>query len=396
MRHTFLALAACLSLTATSVWAADPVMLRSDESIAMPASECGLSPPPDPAGSEGACVPTSPPDVVEGVEVCRDHDPTVWHPLVERGEAGVILCTYGHEHHQDPSAVDDLFGPVGAWAGVPGQSISYPWQTSSAAGPENVAKHQGYKWYVERDQPCRPLRTVPPLDGCFRSWRIQVHSLGTASDATVRFHSFSMEAIVEQGGRTGLVRGGGHLDGGHLSLEADVHPQVCPPLASSPTTFACGARIRRQHSGANLPPPLQRHNSYIVNWYANHNVVAVAPQLEEWGPIDYQNPSNQLFYPPNVRGNNSSGRMEIMAADFRAPWLRPFTTDGVVNFTGFLDRHGDPVTGCTSADVDCVPTVIEGGSVAQYQLHGPKQQLARTEHDVASPVTGRSLIRFPN
>jgi len=246
-----------------------------------------------------------------------------------------------------------------------------------------------------------------PNDGCFISWRVQVHSLGTAADAVVRYHSFSFEAVVDYHGQRGIVRHGGHIDGGHLALLADnATKSVCPKLPSNEPILqedwalaaACGKGVRRAHSGANLPDPYQDHSAYRVNWYSTHKVASVGPQIEEWGPIDFQNPSNQLFYPASAKGNNSNGRIENMSADISYSWLKAAAdASGLVRFRGYTDRTGNQVSGCSVASVDCVPLSVEGVRPFQYLFNSGRQQLTNnTEYDVASPATGKSLIRFPN
>ncbi|MBZ0303776.1 MAG: hypothetical protein K8J31_28810, partial [Anaerolineae bacterium] len=106
-------------------------------------------------------------DVAAGVYdrpcTAAEHDPTKWHSLVNL-EA---KCHYDHQHGDDPSYVNDIFGEPGGWFQSPGQSISFPWQTFPAQTPtesnagylgtgkmENEAKHEGYYWVVRRDQPC--------------------------------------------------------------------------------------------------------------------------------------------------------------------------------------------------------------------------------------------------
>lgn len=350
----------------------------------------------------------NPADTFEGVPVCTDHNPTTWHALVKRGTDGAILCTYTHEHHDDPNTVNDIFGPVGAWAGSPGQAISYAWQTSSAAGPENQAKHEGYKWHVTRDIPCRPFQP-PPDDGCIRAWRIQVHTLGTAADTVVRFHSYSIEARIEYRGRQAIVRHGGWLDTGFLGLIVDggTGTIVCPPLAGNPSSFQCvGSRFgvggpRREHSGVNVPAPHTDHSQHEQNWYARHLGTQVQPHLEEWGPTDYYAPDRQLFHPESpfqLRSNNSVGRVENMLVDLRMSWLQPYAdANGVIRVNAYTDRDGNPVSDCSSPGVDCVPFMIDGAARASYWYNAAHAGLTTmTEHDVLSPITGRSLIRFPN
>lgn len=51
------------------------------------------------------------------------HDNRAWHPLTQE---------FAHEHGDDPSGMDDVFG-TGAYD-LAGGEISYPWQTFRAPG----------------------------------------------------------------------------------------------------------------------------------------------------------------------------------------------------------------------------------------------------------------------
>lgn len=346
------------------------------------------------------------PVMLEGVPLCTDHDKTVWHPLVKKNAAGAILCTYGHEHHDDPSLANSVFGPPSAWWGGT-QTISYPWQTSNATtgALENDAKHEGYKWYVGMNQPCTPASPTNGTDGCFLAWRIQVHAMGHASDATTRYHSYAMEALVQHpDGTQGIIRHVGWIDTGHLALNVDTPPdKICPALPTNPAPFTCGSGVHRAHSGANPPAPYTAHASYFANWYATQQYAQVAVHIEEWGPIDYQNPSNQLYF--GAAANNSRGRPELMSVDLRQSRWNPFKdAQGRVTFNGFADKFGNVVASCSPLGVECTPFVIEGVEQYGYQWSANitmpggalTGSLVDHEHDVMSPSTGRSLIRFPN
>jgi hypothetical protein len=364
------------------------------------------------------------PTLVEGVPVCTDHDSTKYHSLVKRDSAGAILCTYGHEHHDDPNSVNDLFGLPGAWFG-PGQEISYPWQTFTFPNPqadyypvpqpdssslfENAAKHNGYKWYVKRNLSCVPAWAAlgPPNDGCFRAYRVQVHSLGTTADSTVRFHSFSMEALVEQGGKQGVVRGGGWMDSGFLGLLVDGgDSMICPSLSTNPPGFTCPitgtAGTVRTAGSTNVPSPHISHSvpGSATNWYAAHRGgVQVGVSVEDFGPIDYANPSRQQFYPSQYRANNSHGRAGALSASTQWDWLRPYTdASGRITFRGYEGRHGELATGCTAPGLDCVPFIVDGAPAGTFILAAGlcPQECEFGDHDVLSPITGNSLIRYPN
>lgn len=335
----------------------------------------------------------------EGIDVCTDHDATVWHPLVKKDAAGVITCTYGHEHHADPNSVNDIFGPPSAWYGG-NQAISYPWQTSGSAGQENHVKHEGYKWYLARDLECRPNGN-PSFTGCYRAYRIQVHQLGTAADATVRFHSYSLEAVVQHpDGTQGMIRHGGWLDFGHLALSTS-SGAYCPPMTTNPDTFSCDQNNHRGHGSINVPPPNIAKALGQVAWYANHETTALTLGFEEWGPIDGENPATQHLFDPSLKRNNSTGGLGNIALDGDRPWIRPLQVNGYTTWSGYTTSDGGSIaTGCAAPSPTCVPTQLTKVAKIRYlyvaNAQFPQGVPPNTEYDVMSPETGKSLIMFPN
>jgi hypothetical protein len=269
----------------------------------------------------------------------------------------VRRCHYSHEHHANPATVNDLFGPAGAWFGQSGQSLSYPWQTFSADGMESHLKHEGYKWIVARDLPCGAAAT-----DCISAYRIQVHTVAGVMDATARFHSFSIEALACPGGRCGIIRHGGWMDYGHLSLLTNGgNSDACPPLDTNPPRFRCGSGARRVHSSLD-------HFAYFSNWYGVHHVTQPDIHFLEFGPIDYNDPHKQLFFPCPGLGCNFNGsvmRIENLGATTSYDWMNP-DANGMVNFRGYTDRYGDPVNGCSAPAVDCVPLEVTNLPAAVY------------------------------
>jgi hypothetical protein len=355
--------------------------------------------------------------LVEGVPVCTDHDPLKWHPLVKRDATGSILCTYGHEHHGNPHEVDDIFGPPGAWYDG-AEEVSYPWQTFAFASTgtqnetpqaptdpsvyENARKHNGYKWYVKRNLPCI-IRSGS--DGCFRAFRVQVHALGAQTDTIVRFHSFSAEALIDIGGRQGIVRGGGWMNTGALNLlVGGDNGNVCPPLDTNATGQPCGITVppaaRESYSTADVPSPHTAHANpgTTTNWYADHDGgVSPGPAVQMWGPTNYTNPAQQLFYPPQYRANNTLGHLENFVVN--TAYLRAAPgPDGLLTGRVYEDRHGKPARSCTTVALDCIPFTVEHAPLGTVSLHAPEDRADWyfPSYDVASPVTGGSLVMFPN
>lgn len=348
------------------------------------------TPPPPPTPTPAATAVPEPD--VEGVALCADHDRLTWHPLVKRNAAGAITCTYGHEHREDPNAVNDIFGPVGAWYGSVDQ-ISYPWHTVNATTgvAENTAKHEGYKFYVGRDLPCQPTN---PGEGCVLAYRVEVHARGDISDQTTRFHSYSLEALVRYNGVQGMIRHGGHIDTGYLSLIVDDgNSKVCPPIASNPPTFNCDSGSTREASSFNPPAPHVAHDSFITTWYTTHTLTSVGVRLEEWGPIDYYNPTTQLFH-ARPGANNSSGQVSLWI-DGGSGYIRPWAdASGFISRNAYTTAAGVPSTTCTAPGLACVPLQLQSIPIKTTQYTG--LIVPMREFEVLSPVTGKSLIRFPN
>lgn len=361
-----------------------------------------LSAPTSPTPTPTRTPTPAPVSMIEGVPVCTDHDATKWHPLVRRN-GNTILCTYGHEHHADPNSVNDIFGPPGAWYGGT-QEISYPWQTFSTLGQENTVKHEGYKWFVARNQTCAPFWSAPN-DGCMRSWRVLVHSMGSASDVTVRFHSYSIEMQIDYHGQIGVIRHGGWADFGHLALaEAGGHTQ-CPPITSNPPPpFACGGEDNhRLSSSANLPAPFVNADVNLSSWYSSHHTTQISFVVEEWGATDYTDPSHQMFHDPSLNRNNSFGSLGNMFFNGASGDLGQYVNaNGFMTASLYTNRAGDPVTGCSAPGIDCVPLQITNAHATAYAWNSGTQNdavpmtLLYPDWDVLSPVTGKSLIRFPN
>jgi hypothetical protein len=311
--------------------------------------------------------PVMPPQTIP---VCS-HNPDLWHALYDPARN----CHYTHEHHDDPNSINDLFGAPGAWYGQPGNEITPPWYAEGANGaPEG---HEGYKWAVRRFSPCIDMKSPDPeYQGKVCAVRVLVHVNATAAAATVRFHGFSVEAILEHDGVRGMMRYGGHLDTGYLHLQyEDGDPsQVCPPLPSNPTDFSCAdrGRSRRTHSGTHHPAGYTPHNAYLETWYAHHALGGLSPTFDSFGPVDYQNPAQQLFFPDTSNlpfpQNGSRFKLTGVGASTRRPWLMPYMdANRVINFNGYVDRNGEPVSGCTAPAQDCVPLQIEN---VPWQLYG--------------------------
>lgn len=347
---------------------------------------------------ETSPTPSSTPSPSPTVEInyCEDHNPTEYHALYN-AEAD---CWYDHEHGDDPSTVDDIFGETSSWWGGE-QSISYPWQTFGFEGSmsgggsdfptrtgafENDAKHQGYKWHVRRDLPCYSQFA----DGCITAIRSIDHADGSHG-IHVRFHSFAVEMLVCPESRPtdcGIVRTGGWADKGNLAIDNQIVPGY------GPTQINGGTRLHN-YSG----------NQAFATWYGGSNKADVVTQFEDmWVTVNPADPNTIIFRcpdDPNNCGYNSSKRQLHLVGSRLQPtevrWLRQqghIDANGKINYTGFTNRYGTLIrdNSCTTASLDCVPISYSNyDSNFFYQYRGDAR-----EYDTSIGVLPVSPIKYPN
>jgi hypothetical protein len=286
-----------------------------------------------------------PTDPTSDIPLCPDHDPTAWHPLydAERG------CHYDHEHKGDPHQVDDIFGPVGVLYG--GQEISYPWQTFSDAGTENDLKHGGYGWLVRRDQECYSAN-------CITDFRVQFHAIMAGPGAVTRYHSFWLEArgCSEDGpSRCGIIRTGGWADYGRLLVD-DVHI----PLPNDPSGNNNGRRAHNTDAG--------KGSKDFGVWYGDNAMADVALMTNRmWGLVNPENPGELHLFCPDFQCRNNNSKMQAHVIGFRINSNLDSDGDGIVTYSGYTDRDGKIVEGCTEVGLDCVPLEIIDMPVGNYQ-----------------------------
>ncbi len=301
-------------------------------------------------------------DPYPGAPACTDHDPTVWHGLwnAEQG------CYYDHEHKDDPSSADDIFGPVGEF--YSGQEISYPWQTFVGAGDgypepplpgedmlENERKHTGYAWLVRRDISGCTLAYAP----CVHDARIQIHALLSAHDGTVRYHSGVIEVrILNSDGSYGLAKMGGWYDFSCLYIDG-----ARVPLTGDPSD-GCSMNARRSHSST----------SGQIRWYGEHNQEGMPvtsrlsiTTLDAWGPMDPANPGELIFTCPDYRCSENGSNMSLHQLFLGFLPILDDDNDQRLNGLYYTDRYGFLASGCTEAGLDCVPLYLDNIPTAEMQ-----------------------------
>lgn len=339
--------------------------------------------------------------------VCPSHDPNKWHTLVDP----VRKCHYDHHHGDDPHFVADLLGQPGAWFGDSGRSISYPWMTFNFNGQannvptassqmENDYKHEGYYWVVRRGMPCNGIEQQGGL--CVRDYRVLFHMAQTTMDFPVRFHSYSMEAIIcrENGAAPcGVYRIGGWMDTGVLARQTtpngaltegcavngpEAGTRVSLPSDEWIEQFECGTVGQNQSRCSNpgggnnnwrchqafrgiqqLPA---KGSAELATWFAHDLADRARYQISFFDPIAELNPANPasptlttdslLCTGVNCRHTGSMVNgipgYAVVVAD-RGGHTVDSNNDGVADLRGYTNRWGERVSGCTRASLDCVP-----------------------------------------
>jgi len=324
--------------------------------------ELGSTPTPPPIPTQTAAVPTSttaPSPTVVGqpgapypeAPLCATHDPRAYHTLWDPARG----CHYDHHHGDDPHSVDDIFGT--AYYDWAGGSISYPWQTvnSTTGCLENDCKHTGYVWLVRRDQGCFSQFGT----GCVTDFRALVHAMSSAHDTSVRYHSAWVEMRicgVDAPDVCGIFRSGGWQDTGDLMIDA-------VPVIDYPDN---NNRFKLHYAVTG--------NASFGTWYSGSpggegqrgGFWSVVVEIGDmWGPLDPADPHRMQFFCPdpttNCASNGSRYQPHLIGLAFPPRFVQLVDPDGdrIANYQGYADRYGQPVTGCTSPGLDCVPLIFE-------------------------------------
>jgi hypothetical protein len=310
------------------------------------------------------------------------HDPIKWHSLINE-EHG---CHYNHEHKDDPHTVNDIFGPAGAYYG--GQEISYPWLTGN--GTENLmwpnGKHQGYGWLVHRNIG-NPMNSAYYID----AFRGQYHSIMSATDAVVRFHSYWLEIkVCEEGaGECGILRTGGWSDYNVLTID-DKHV----PLHGDGSLHSF-TRRRDYRS------PARGNEQFDSAWYGGANSGTFAffgLNGETWGLVSQNDPHALHLFCPDFRCKLNGSKMNPHVVSFHlsSDWDElDGIKDGKLTYTGYTDRYGQLAPNCTAPALDCVPLILKNVPVnVHVHYRADTHDYPEVDYDI-SPE-GAYWIEYPN
>jgi len=331
--------------------------------------------------------------------LCTSHDPTQFHTLWNSD----LGCHYDHSHGMNPHDVDDIFGTqIYTWAGG---EISYPWQTFAGgdagyAPPptdtlklENVAKHDGYHWIVVRNFHCAANAVQ-----CIRAFRIETHVMPHKQDAVVRYHSMWAEVQVCRGENwsvCGIVRIGGWQDFHRLGIDSQPLPTPLPGDDTHGVT-----RLHFWHGGL-----FASTSNRSATWYGDdlilgeavilETLTAMEPDLTEHYFCDgYAAPDgNPGLCPAPYNQQNGSWVIQENVV-LHLPDNLDGVVNGIVNISGYTNRHHHIVQGCTAVGLDCIPfevsNILPNNDI---QLDRTQQPVAKTEMDMAP--AGEYWLHYP-
>lgn len=371
------------------------------------------------------------------VPSCTDHNPNVWHGVVKRDANGAIRCSHGHEHKGNPHEGDSTFALYNGGTPFPfSQEISHPWETTQ----ENLNKHTFYAWHTHLNIGGATCQTIGDKPYGFKHLRVQMHADGH-DGALTRFHSYDLEAVAcdpADPSYAGYLRTGGHLDYGGLRVEATDSQgrrvTTLVPLASDSDSI-CGQAPttnivkRRTHPQYNPSPNTQIHDWL---WYGSTNECwdPAAPSMKAFdvntighgsfddeGPVNHTAPNNPLLLfeglgilcpstPPNRCDDSRARPVSNVGINFSGNGLNTQfidlldgVADNKVTWTGYVNRFGQIVTGCSASPLNCIPaklTNMKLGSHESRPNQAEAQQWPYQDFDVVDPATGQSLILHPN
>lgn len=335
---------------------------------------------------------TSTPGTISSLPKCVSHDPTTYHSLVDEQRG----CHYTHTHNQNPADGDAIFGPLSL-----SQSISYPWQTPH----ENMAKHAGYKWDVEIKDQCHPRPGIN-YPHCVMAWRIQHHSVGGATGAATRLHSYYAEVLVCRNGDCGIIRTGGWSDFGILMVPYKGERVVLSNDATELDTYRFGAPPYRGHPPAQDCPTSGGRCNYVWNSSNrlgyNQFVSFDFRVADDFGGLVVHGDgtiSDRLICPDfHCRFNHS--QFWVYEVLVEIPNSLDEDGDGFVTFDGFVDTSGNINPSCHTAGPNCAPLTVENAPVGRFAFNEglnivEGSRAGRIEEFDLSPP-GEWWIEYPN
>jgi hypothetical protein len=331
---------------------------------------------------------------------CATHDPTdlahgVWN--------AALGCHYDHSHQVDPLS-PEIMAIFGDYRDYTGQAVSYPWETWAGATPglaqppanpvrENHAKHGGYKFDFY-DLSSYGTCPVPPstqgIKAVPNAWLVERHSRGDAADAVVRIHSFWAMVrfcIVGSPGQAAYLYTGGWHDYGQRITPYKIH--VLPYADTPSPAYPAQLPPYLAHPCINHADCRSDHNFTWVSF--NQQIAPLGHQLmgigfrgnDTYDVLDASSGFDTLL-PFVTTCSDSTGSYVAEGCEYNNTQNHTFAfsgnlpksldlLDGVqdlrINYTGYTDRWGKIVQGCTAIGLDCVPVKFVNMPVGKYVLN---------------------------
>lgn len=330
---------------------------------------------------------------------CTTHDPTKYHGLWD-AELG---CHFDHVHFADPLA-PEVVAIFGDYTDYTGQEVSYAWQTFAGATPgyptpppdaiyELDAKGNGYKFDFYNFPPaqygCPVAQTgtasVP------NAWLIERHSLGHKGDFMARVHSvWAMVrfCIPNQPGQVAYLYTGGWQDFGQRisPYQGHIYPIPGSPSPTYPSPRApyiahscinhadCAGQNESNTSWISFAQMIPGHKLLGFGFRSNDS----QQKIDASGGFNTADPTfvylcndgNGNYVAAGCRFNHSTGHTYQVTGNIPASYdLLDGVDDDRVNYTGYTDRWGNVVSGCTANALDCVPVVMINLPVGKYHVN---------------------------
>lgn len=332
---------------------------------------------------------------------CANHDPTAYHGLWNYD----LGCHYDHSHNFNPhsAAVTAVFGDYTDYTGY---EVSYAWQTFLGAAPgypappgdpallENQAKHNGYKFdfydFSAASYGCP--KAYDKVEAVPKAWLIERHSLGNKHDFMARVHSvWAMVRFCIPGtNEWAYLYTGGWQDFGQRTSPYKTH--IIPVPGNPDPGYAVNvapyiAHACKNHDdcrGTNISdiawisvvqtPNVSGHDLFRFGFRAN----------DSQQKLDATNGFNQADPPfvylcKDAQGNyvaagciynHTATHTYQMTGDIGENLdMLDGKNDDRVTYTGWTDRWGNIVQGCTSNGLDCVPVKMVNLPVGRYHMN---------------------------
>lgn len=315
---------------------------------------------PVPTGVPGAPYPTAP--------LCATHDPLAYHSLWDSARG----CHYDHEHGDDPGAIAGLFGVN--YQQFTGSGVSYPWETTN----ENLAKHGGYKWTVRGTNEDACVAGDVGTNGT-EGFAVEFHAKGDGAESSHATHSsFVIVRVCNAAGQTGILVTGGHQFYGvrkapYQGVVLNYPDQTYSPYPNQSPYLDLGCF---NDNGAALDCGTKAGHS-DTTWVSRPQALpgghAIAQLLfrgrdaYQWvnGSTRTTTPTYRyvcggaVYNPVGCQANNTTETIHQVFGNVPSAWdAQDGAIDGLVSYSGYTDRWGAIVSGCTSTSLDCIPLFL--------------------------------------